>query len=55
MTREWITDALDVAALLLFAAGLGFAASTAIGWAGLAVSGVVVGVGSHVAQRLSAR
>lgn len=53
--REHLTDALDTAALVLVAAGAGFAAGHWIGWAGLAVSGVVIGVGSWFAQWLPAR
>lgn len=52
--REAITTALDVLALLLVAAGLGLAVA---GWErpglGVAVAGVVVGVGAQLAARLA--
>jgi len=53
--REHLTDALDTLALVLIAAGAGFAAGNWIGWAGLGVSGAVIGAGSWLAQWLPAR
>lgn len=53
--REKLTDVLDVAGLVGFAAGLGFAAGHWIGMAGLAVSGAVVLGGSWLAQRAQHR
>lgn len=53
--RDILTDLLDVLGLLLLAAGLGVAAGHVIGWAGLAVSGVVVTGGSWLWDRLSRR
>lgn len=49
MPRDLVTTILDALALLLVAAGLGFAASHLIGWAALAVSGLVIGAGSWLA------
>jgi hypothetical protein len=49
--REQLTSWLDVLGLLLLAAGAGAGAGRYIGWAGLAVSGAVVLVGSVVAAR----
>ncbi|MEU0397953.1 hypothetical protein ABZ208_35410 [Streptomyces sp. NPDC006208] len=49
--RERLTSLLDALGLLLVAAGSGAAAGTVIGWAGLAVSGVVVLAGSAAAAR----
>jgi hypothetical protein len=51
--RESVTTVLDAAGLLLVAAGLGCAAGTLIGWAGLAVSGGVILAGSWWAARSS--
>lgn len=50
--RELATTLLDAIGLLLIAAGLGFAAGRWIGYAALAVSGVVVLAGSLLAARL---
>ncbi len=50
--RELVTTLLDVLGLLLVAAGAGLAAAVWIGWAGLAVSGVVVLAGSALAARI---
>lgn len=47
--RELVTTLLDVAGLLLIAAGVGFAAAHALGWSALAVSGIVVLGGSQLA------
>ena len=47
--RERITTALDTAGLLLVAAGAGAGAYRWLGWAALAVSGVVVLAGSWLA------
>ena len=52
---DLVTTLLDVFGLLLLAAGLGFAAGYLIGWAGLAISGVVVMVGSWRWARLALR
>lgn len=52
MSRDLVTDLLDLVALLLVAAGLAAAAYLLIGWACLAVAGLVVGAGSQVAHRL---
>lgn len=49
--RDLLTTLLDAIGLLLLAAGVGFAASYAIGPAGLAASGVVVLTGSWLASR----
>jgi hypothetical protein len=49
--RELMTTALDVAGLLLVAAGAGAGAYLVLGWAALAVSGVVVLAGSALAGR----
>lgn len=49
--REQLTSLLDVLGLLLLAAGAGAGAGRYIGWAGLAVAGAVVLVGSIVAAR----
>lgn len=46
-----LTDLLDTLGLLLIAAGLGFAAAEVIGPAGIGAAGVVVLVGSYLAQR----
>jgi hypothetical protein len=53
MTRQQLTDLLDVLGLLLVAAGVGFALGHWIGWAGLLGSGVVVLGGSLLAARLA--
>ncbi|HEY9413505.1 MAG TPA: hypothetical protein VIQ30_01995 [Pseudonocardia sp.] len=53
--HDLMTSILDVLALLLLAAGAAAAAFPAIGWASLAVAGVVLLVGSQVAARLSGR
>lgn len=50
--REIVTTALDTLGLLLIAAGAGFAAAQFVGFAGLAVAGVVVLGGSALASRL---
>lgn len=47
--RERMTTALDTAGLLLVAAGAGAATYRWVGWAALAVSGVVVLAGSWLA------
>ncbi len=47
--RERMTTALDTAGLLLVAAGAGAGAFRLLGWAALAVSGVVVLTGSWLA------
>jgi hypothetical protein len=47
--RERITTALDAAGLLLIAAGVGAGAYRWLGWAALAVSGLVVLGGSWLA------
>lgn len=47
--RERMTTALDAAGLLLVAAGAGAGAYQAIGWAALAVTGVVILGGSWLA------
>ncbi|MGW3651891.1 hypothetical protein [Streptomyces sp. NPDC000878] len=49
--RELMTTALDIVGLLLVAAGSGAAAYQVMGWAALAVSGVVVLAGSGLAAR----
>lgn len=50
--REFLTDLLDVLAVLLIAAGLAALAYRWVGWACLAVAGVVVLVGSLLADWL---
>lgn len=55
MSRETITDLLDTLALLLLAAGAGAGASRVIGWAALAVSGLVVLIGSVLASVLGSK
>lgn len=50
--REIVTTALDTLGLLLIAAGAGFAAARFIGFAALAVAGVVMLGGSALASRL---
>lgn len=47
--RERMTTALDTVALLLIAAGAGAGAYRWLGWAALAVSGLVVLAGSWLA------
>lgn len=49
--REVLTTALDALGLLLFAAGLAALTYQWIGWAALAVAGVVVLAGSAFASR----
>ncbi len=49
--REHFTTALDVLALLLFAAGMAALAYRWIGWTCLAVAGVIIGLGSWLAAR----
>lgn len=49
--RDIMTTFLDTLGLLLVAAGAGAAACEAIGWTGLAASGVVVLGGSWLAAR----
>lgn len=49
--RDVVTTVLDVAGLLLVAAGAGAAVRPLIGWSALAVAGVVVLAGSQVAAR----
>ena len=51
--REVLTTILDALGLLLLAAGLGALTYQWIGWAGLAVAGVVVLTGSAWASRPS--
>ncbi|MDX8050411.1 hypothetical protein SK571_13550 [Lentzea sp. BCCO 10_0798] len=46
--REWITTLLDLAALLLVAFGAGAAVFPLIGWASVAVAGLVIGAWSRV-------
>jgi len=53
--RERMTTALDAAGLLLVAAGAGAGAYRFVGWAALAVTGVVVLAGSWLAARKGAR
>lgn len=53
--RDLMTTLLDVLGLLLVAAGVGFAASYAVGPAGLAASGAVILGGSWLASWLPAR
>ncbi|GGZ80290.1 hypothetical protein ACFOOM_07620 [Streptomyces echinoruber] len=53
--REAMTTALDVAGLLLVAAGAGAAAFPVMEWAALAVSGAVVLAGSWLASRQTGR
>lgn len=48
--REVLTTALDALGLLLIAAGLGALAYQWIGWPALGVAGVVVLIGSAVAD-----
>lgn len=45
---EWITTGLDLVGLLALAVGLGFAASLIVGPASIAVSGVILLLGSRV-------
>lgn len=47
--REWVTTLLDVLGLLLFSAGVAAAFEPVLGWAALAVAGVIVLAGSWVA------
>lgn len=47
--REWVTTLLDVLGLLLFAGGIAAALAPLIGWAVLAVAGVIVLAGSWAA------
>lgn len=49
--REVLTTALDALGLLLVAAGAGALTYRWVGWAALAVAGVVVLLGSAVASR----
>lgn len=49
--RDVLTTALDALALLLIAAGVAAFVSQWIGWAALAVAGVVVLAGSMLASR----
>lgn len=49
--REQVTTWLDVAGLLLIAAGAGAASAALIGWAGLAVAGFLVLAGSMASAR----
>lgn len=49
--REWMTTWLDVLGLMLVAAGAAAGMYPLIGWAGLAVAGVVVLAGSALAAR----
>lgn len=51
--REWMTTWLDVLGLVLVAAGAAAGMYPLIGWAGLAVAGVVVLAGSALAARQS--
>lgn len=53
--RRWIAMALDLLALLLVAAGVAAAAYLLIGWACLAVAGVVVYGGSLLGDRAARR
>lgn len=46
--RDYMTTLLDLLGLLAIAAGVGAAAGYVIGWAGIAVSGVVLIVGSQL-------
>jgi hypothetical protein len=48
--RDLVTNLLDVLGLLLLAAGVGALAYRSIGWAALAVAGVVVLAGSAFAD-----
>lgn len=49
--REAVTSALDVLALLLLAAGVAGVLAPLLGWACLAVAGLVVGAGSAAAAK----
>jgi uncharacterized membrane protein YedE/YeeE len=52
LVNEIVILALEVLGILLVAAGLGFLAAVWIGWAGLAVTGVVLlGAAALVARR----
>lgn len=46
--RDLVTNLLDVAALLLIAAGVGAGSSRWLGWWGLAAAGLVLLAGSQV-------
>jgi hypothetical protein len=52
--RDLITTLLDLTGLVLLAAGLGFAAGLLLGWAALAVTGLVLLAGSRVIVWVSA-
>lgn len=51
--RELITSLLDALGLLLFAAGIAAAVHPWIGWASLAVAGVVILGGSFLSSSLT--
>lgn len=51
MNRSWLTDALDLLALLLFAVAVAGGLWTHIGWWSLAGSAVVFIVGSQIIAR----
>jgi hypothetical protein len=53
--HDLITTILDVLALLAIAVGAGAGSAHWIGWWGVAVAGVVIGVGSQLASRAPKR
>ena len=55
MSGETVTTLLDAIGLALLAAGAGAAAFALVGWACLAVAGVVLLVGSWAAGKLGER
>lgn len=55
MRRDAVTSALDILGLLLFAAGVAAGVFPWLGWASLAVGGVVVVIGSAIIDAIGAR
>jgi hypothetical protein len=53
VSSDFVTSILDVLALLLFAAGCAAAAALVIGWAALAVGGLVVFGGSQTIAHIN--